>query len=405
MVRTDIMQLGLMFLATFLFAFFVVDHVGGFAQMRILLDQVPKPQDIKSSEVLAFTPSAAKGMSWSLLMVFMVQWIIQLNADGTGYLAQRSMACRSDKDTKIAAIVFSFTQILFRSLLWLPIGVGLLIIFPTDNSLNASMLQASREATFVRGMSELLPVGVKGIMVTGMLAALASTVDTHLNWGASYWTNDIFKRFICQAWLKKEPSPRALVWVARFSNLLILVIALLISTQLDSIGKAWQISLLMGAGLGPVLILRWLWWRMNSMGEIFAIVSSIVFGLLAFNFIDDQAQRLLFVGFGSLVSALVAIYSFGPEDAELLDRFYEKVQPPGFWNRNRSDQKNLKHGLIATLTCGLSLFCFLVSIGSFMLTSPAPRWAPSLEIWSLSLFFIGVILIPVWLRIGFSTND
>ena len=37
-----------------------------------------------------------------------------------------------------------------------------------------------------------LPVGLKGLLVTAMLAALASTVDTHLNWGSSYWTNDLY---------------------------------------------------------------------------------------------------------------------------------------------------------------------------------------------------------------------
>ena len=86
------------------------------------------------------------------------------------------------------------------SLLWVPLGIGLLVLFPPDPALSADVLQAEREATYIRGMAELLPVGVKGLMVTAMLAALASTVDTHLNWGSSYWTNDIYKRFICQSW-------------------------------------------------------------------------------------------------------------------------------------------------------------------------------------------------------------
>ena len=60
-------------------------------------------------------------------------------------------------------------------------------------------------------------------MLTGLLAALASTIDTHLNWGASYWTNDIYKRFICQAWRKTEPSGRALVRVARDDHSVLLV--------------------------------------------------------------------------------------------------------------------------------------------------------------------------------------
>ena len=64
---------------------------------------------------------------------------------------------------------------------------------------------AAREFTFIQGIDELLPAGLKGLMLVGMLAALASTVDTHLNWGASYWTNDVYRRFICQSWLKRAP--------------------------------------------------------------------------------------------------------------------------------------------------------------------------------------------------------
>jgi solute:Na+ symporter, SSS family len=43
-------------------------------------------------------------------------------------------------------------------------------------------------------------------MLTGLLAALASTVDTHLNWGASYWSNDIYQRLVNEEWLEREPG-------------------------------------------------------------------------------------------------------------------------------------------------------------------------------------------------------
>ena len=207
-------------------------------------------------------------MTLTLLSLLGLLWLINSVSDGSGYLAQRSMACRSDQDAKTAAVVFTFTQVVVRSLLWLPLGIGLLVLFPSDPALPVELLQGNREATYILGMSELLPPGLLGLMLTGMLAALASTVDTHLNWGASYWTNDLYKRFICQAWLKREPSGRTLVWVARGSNLVILLIALAIMTQLTSINQAWQVNLLFGAGLGVVQVLRWLWWRMNALSLI-----------------------------------------------------------------------------------------------------------------------------------------
>ncbi|NIO06601.1 MAG: sodium transporter, partial [Deltaproteobacteria bacterium] len=212
-VATDIVQISIMLLGTLGFAVVVMVKAGG---LRSVTEQVYErfagggPGGILPQEILAFTPDQAKDASLALLLLFALQWLIQLNSDGTGYLAQRSMACRSDRDAKVAAIVFTFTQVLLRSLLWLPLGLGLLVLFPPDPNLAKEYLQVDREATYVRGMAELLPAGMMGLMLTAMLAALASTVDTHLNWGASYWTNDIYKRFVCQAWLKREPGEASL---------------------------------------------------------------------------------------------------------------------------------------------------------------------------------------------------
>ena len=262
------------------------------------------PGGIRPDAILAFTPDRGKDVTLTVLSLLGLLWLINSTSDGTGYLAQRAMACRTDRDATTAAVVFTFTQVLVRSLLWLPLGVGLLVLFPPDPGLAPDLMQADREATYVRGMAELLPPGVMGLMLTGMLAALASTVDTHLNWGSSYWTNDIYKRFICQAWRKTEPSGRALVWVARGANVLILVIALAIMTQLTSINQAWQTTLLFGAGLGVVLVLRWIWWRMNAWAEIAAMLVSFVAAPVLMVSLDDdqQALRLLLAATVSTVA-------------------------------------------------------------------------------------------------------
>jgi solute:Na+ symporter, SSS family len=131
------------------------------------------------------------------------------------------------------------------------------VLYPfTTEQMASDDFAASREILFVTGVDELLPPGVRGLMLTGLLAALASTVDTHLNWGASYWSNDVYDRLVCQHWLRREPRERELVVVARLSNVLILVIAMIIMANLGSIQTAWFISLLFGAGMGSVLVLR-----------------------------------------------------------------------------------------------------------------------------------------------------
>ena len=360
----------------------------------------------------------------AVMALFGLQWLIQLNADGTGYLAQRTMACRTDKDAKVAAVVFTVAQIFLRSMLWLPIGLGLLILFPPEAHLMGAHLNGealseyihSRELTYVRGISELMPVGVTGLLLTAMLAALASTVDTHLNWGASYWTNDIYKRFFCRHVLKHEPSPRSLVWVARGSNLLLVFIALFVMTKLDSINETWQISLLLGAGMGLPLILRWIWWRMNAWGEIAALGASF---LLAWIFVqhevlaDKGALRLLIMALISGGATLAAIFIKGPEDTVGLRNFYSRVRPPGFWGNIATScgddpvevRRKLWRGLSAVALSAFSIFSILVGLGSWIAGSPAPTWWPLFRsAWIFSVLLVGGALIPYWIRLGFTTS-
>ncbi len=442
-VATDMVQLGVMFVGTAAFAWIAVREAGGLAALPVRIGELfaaGGPGGIRPDEILAFTPGGAHEASAAVLALFGLQWLIQINADGTGYLAQRSMACRSDADARTAAIVFTFTQVLLRSLLWIPLALGLLVLFPPDvamlagaeaasgagaAALDPALLQAEREATYVRGMAELLPAGLRGLMVTGMLAALASTVDTHLNWGASYWANDIYRRFVCQLWLGREPSARSLVRVARASNVGLTIIALGIMTRLTSINEAWQVSLLLGAGIGVVLILRWIWWRMNAWGEIAAIAASVVAApvLMAAVPDDQHAVRLLVVAVVATAAALVAVAVAGPEERERLVAFYRKVRPVGFWGPVARDAAaaddsrdpggrgspgggavddgpaRLARAVAAAGVCALSLFCLLVGIGSWMVGSPAPGWVPSAGAWQLGLVALGLALTPVWRRL------
>ena len=153
MVATDLVQFALMMVGTLLYALWVTMELGGLGS---LVEQLYErfasagPGGITASQILAFEPSQAKDASMVVLSVLALQWLVQMNADGTGYLAQRVMACRSDRDAKIAAVVFAFAQVLLRSLVWLPIGLGLLLLFEPNPALGPAAMKADREATFAR---------------------------------------------------------------------------------------------------------------------------------------------------------------------------------------------------------------------------------------------------------------
>lgn len=413
-VATDVVQFVVAMTATAAFAWLVVDRAGGMDEIVAHLRRL-YPEDgsagLSASELLAFTPDRAKDASALLLLVFGLQWLVQMNADGTGYLAQRSMACATDRDARVAAVVFTFAQVLLRSLLWLPLALGLLVLFPPDPGVPLAEQAAAREHTFVEGIAEVLPAGLRGLMLVGMFAALASTLDTHLNWGASYWTNDVYKRLVREHWLKRESSERALVWVARGANLLILAIALAILPWLSSIQTAWRASLLLGAGMGVMLVLRWIWWRINAWGELATILASTLLApVLLHVFTDEQdALRLLLMALAATATGVVTSLLTGPEDRARLVAFYRRAHPPGFWGpvaeaageARAHGPRRLARAALAAVTAALSVFCLLTGIGAWLVGSPPPHWIASRTLWIASLLVAGVTLVPVWVRLGF----
>ncbi|WP_312233753.1 sodium:solute symporter family protein [Stutzerimonas nitrititolerans] len=410
-VQTDVVQFSLAMIGTLAYAWFVIDAAGGLSG---LTDRIVELYGIEqASKMLSFAPPAnASDALMPFLVIIGLQWFFQMNSDGTGYLAQRSMACPTDRDARMAGLVFTWLQILLRSLFWMAIAIGLLVLYPfTPAEMEGAGFTAGREALFVQGIEELLPPGVRGLMLVGLLAALASTVDTHLNWGASYWSNDVYAGVVAPHVLKRKPKDRELVLVARLSNVLILVIAMIIMANLGSIQTAWFISLLFGAGMGSVLVLRWLWERINLYSELTAMgVSLITAPLLLYYLGTDPEGEWIRLGIMALVTTSAAIlvtFITPATDDATLKRFYRRVRPFGFWGHAAAlnnvggdvSVKALGRRLYAVAATAISLFTLLVGIGRLLF--PAPESSPVI---SWICIAAGLALIPLWLRMALS-ND
>jgi Na+/proline symporter len=196
-------------------------------------------------------------------------------------------------------------------------------------------------------MLEVLGPGLLGLLLVSFFAAFMSTIDTHLNWGASYLINDIYKRF-----LRPDAGNRETVLAAKLCVLLMMVFSVLVSFLLTSIGKAWLFVWAMGAGIGPVLILRWFWWRINAWSEIAALGASVV---LAFGFeivaavqtgtsyelfstpvkigqmdLQTHHKAMILVPV-TILTWVIVTFRTRPVTQDRLTSFYRKVRPGGFW--------------------------------------------------------------------------
>lgn len=399
-VATDVAQFALAMGGTLAYAGFLVYKTGGLGNAVDMINSHYGTET--AANLLSFSPNSDE-LIMPFLTLIGLQWFFQMNSDGTGYLAQRLMACKSDKEGTIAALTFTWTQILLRSLIWLVIGVCILAIYPfAASDVSQAGFTASREMLFITGMKDLLPVGFLGLMLTGLLGALASTLDTHLNWGASYWSNDIYRALICETWFKREPDNRELVWVARLSNFIILLFSIVIMFNLGSINQAWKISLLFGAGMGAVLFMRWIWERINLYSEMASMAASLITAPILLMYVQEDWQQILIMATVTTSAAILITFVTPATNEKILDSFYKKVHPQGFWFKTAkragdnpwSPVKRFRDRLIGVGLTGFSLYLCLVGSGRLLF------WKnPATSIWiSLLILFTGIALIPVWWR-------
>jgi hypothetical protein len=187
-------------------------------------------------------------------------------------------------------------------------------------------------------------------------------------------------------------------------------VSLAILPRLSSIQVAWHTSLLLGAGMGIVLVLRWLWWRITAWAELATLVASSVLApvLLLTMPPEREALRLLCMALGA-TAAGVATALFGPsEPSARLEEFYRRARPPGLWGpvaqacgeSPRDDVRRLAKGLTATVLAAWTVLASLTGLGTWLVGSPAPPWMPWRGVWIAFLISSAVAVAPVWWRLG-----
>ncbi len=251
-------------------------------------------------------------------------------------------------------------------------------IAKSDTKLESALVYSeSTGKGFVLAMKDFLPNGLKGLLLIAFFAAYMSTISTQLNWGASYLINDFYKRF-----LRPEATDKQLVTASRIGTVLIMLIGLGVTTQLDSISGAWGFLMQCGAGLGLVLILRWYWWRVNAWAEIAAMFAPFVAtAFFAYQGIDFPDAFLMTIGFTTVVW-LVVMYMTPPTNEDTLQHFYNTVEPDGAWSKFRDNKAQIAYE------------------GSNRILNLIICWLSGITMTYGILFFIGKVILQEWQEAG-----
>ena len=179
--------------------------------------------------------------------------------------------------------------------------------------------------------------------------------------------------------------------------MLILGIALVVMANLGSIQDAWFISLLFGAGMGSVLVLRWVWERITLWSELAAMATSLVLAPVLLVTTEAEWTRLALMAVASTTAAVAAALAGPRTDPAVLRAFWNRVRPPGFWAASAPPGSHPVRRL--ALTCGItvaaaaSLFLALLGLGGLVVRPP--EQGPLAHLGALAA---AIALVPLWWR-------
>ena len=243
-------------------------------------------------------------------------WYPGQEPGGGGYVAQRMMSARSERDAVFSTLLFAFGHYCLRPWPWIIVALVALVLYPN---------LSDSEMGYILVLRDHLPAGWRGLLVGSFFAAYMSTISTQLNWGTSYLVNDVYKRFV-----RPEADEKHLIFASRLMTLLVMLASAALTFGLESVRQAWIFVLESGAGIGLVLILRWYWWRVTALSELVSLVAAAV-GFLFIRFCTTIAfpDSLLYLVPWTTACWVLATLLFRPEPMEHLVRFYRRTRPAG----------------------------------------------------------------------------
>lgn len=374
-IFTDFLQFIIAMIGSIWAAYYIVslpeigslDALFTHENVKTKLNFLPDFNDSKALLTLLIIPIAVQW--WSV-------WYPGAEPGGGGYIAQRMLSAKDEKNAVGATLLFNIMHYAIRPWPWILIALASLILYPQLQDIGQAFPNAVLGHDLgYPAMLTKLPPGLLGIVVASLIAAFMSTISTHLNWGSSYLALDFYKRFI-----KPESSEKELVTVGRLSTIILMIFAALLALVLESALSTFEILLQIGAGTGLIFILRWFWWRINAYSEITGMIVSFIVAVCfeVFDFgLEDHQKLILGVSITTISWIMVTLIT-KPTNTKTLAEFYNTVTPYGKgWNtfKNKAKAENISLSTsqdsfttdLASMLLGVVfVYTFLFSVGYFL---------------------------------------
>jgi Na+/proline symporter len=295
-----------------------------------------------------YNPVSSGGDGYSIfglfiLMIFLKGVLVSMAGPTPNYAIQHVLSTRSPREAALENLMMAMASLAPRFLLIAGIGtLGIVYFGPELRSMAAGHGKVDFEVILPQVVNRYLPIGCKGLILAGLLAAFMSTFVSTVNSGAAYIVNDIYKRYV-----NPHAPVRRYILLSYLSSFAIIMAGIAFGFATKSVHSNTEllVSAIIPAFVVPNVI-KWHWWRFNGYGFFVGMVVGTLSALvLLFVGKPDYMARLhldpvylhpIYFVFPTIM-VLSAIASVGvclatrPEKDEVLKSFYRTVRPWGFW--------------------------------------------------------------------------
>jgi len=388
-IWADFFQFGISMFGAFYAAYVAIQQpeIGSLSNLinnPIISDKLNIIPDLSNPSILVTLFIIPIAVQWWAV------WYPGSEPGGGGYIAQRMLAAKDEKNAVGATLLFNFAHYALRPWPWIIVALASIVLYPDLASIKAEFPNIADQylgddIAYPVMLTKLGP-GWLGLVVASLVAAFMSTISTHLNWGASYIVSDFYQRFI-----KPDATEKQLVGMGRIATVLLMIFsAFMALTILENATQAFDILLLSGAGSGAIYLLRWFWWRINAWTEIVAMISATLVAFIlvlwvpnesmATQLLDGSAVELLIAVFITSVVWICTTFLTKPESMDVLINFYKVTSPGGpGWKKvldaakaNGEDLNpdntpwDLPLSLLNVMMSCIGIYAALFSIGNFI---------------------------------------
>ena len=216
-------------------------------------------------------------------------WVANLYYWGFNqYIIQRTLAAKSLKEGQRGIVFAAYLKLLIPVLVVIP-GIVAFVLFtqPAGTTIipgvKAAFLKTGGGINYDKAypwlIAQFIPVGIKGLVLAALVAAIVSSLASMLNSTSTIFTMDIYKPY-----LNKKAGQQTLVRVGRITAFVALIIAIIVAPLLGNIPQMFQYiqeyTGLVSPGILAVFIMGLFWKKTTNKAAIWGATLSIIVAFL-----------------------------------------------------------------------------------------------------------------------------